>query len=131
MVERSMNGLKLKVASAIFVTVLASNALGRPEGFVHPSNFNDTSSERDLVVAFIKSNVKKTYSEIGLDDAITLRMMEAEELRSFKALRKVADKSLLDQLIRTYCDDIDMCSYGTLLMMYEEQERASREELEW
>ena len=126
-----MNRFKLKVVSALLFTVLVSNALGRPEGFVHPSDFGDTSSERDLVIAFIKSNVKRTYSAIGLGDPVTLRTMENEELKSFKALRKVTDKTLLDRLIRTYCDDVDMCSYGTLLMMYEEQERASKTELEW
>lgn len=58
-------------------------------------------------------------------------MMENEELQSFKALCKVADKTLLDEVISSYCDEIDMCNYQTLLMMYNEQEHASKTELKW
>lgn len=94
-----MNRINLKLVCIVSFAVLASNAMGRPEGFVHPSNFGDTPSERESAIAFIKSNVQKTYSEIGLDDPMTLRMMENEELRAFKALRTVADKTLLDEVI--------------------------------
>lgn len=50
----------------------------------------------------------------------TLRMMEKEELNSFKELTKVENRKLLDAVIRQYCS-IGMCNYNTILMMYNDK----------
>ena len=57
-------------------------------------------------------------------------MMENEELKSFKKLTKVQNRKLLDGVIQQYCG-IGMCNYNTILMMYNEQNKASKENLEW
>lgn len=65
-----------------------------------------------------------------MDDPSTLRMMEKQELEAFKKLTKVTNRSLLDRVIKTYCD-IGMCNYNTILMMYEQESKSSEEKLEW
>jgi len=80
--------------------------------------------------AYIKDNVKEQYSKIGMGDPSTLRMMENEELKSFKELTQVKNRKLLDSVIRQYCG-IGMCNYNTILMMYNEQNKASKENLKW
>ena len=51
-------------------------------------------------------------------------------MKAFKKLIKVSNTSLLREVIKTYCD-IGMCNYTTILMMYNEQDKASKETLEW
>lgn len=99
-------------------------------GFVHPLDFKDTKAERQKVIDYIEKNVKETYANIGMDNPTILRMMEKEELDSFKKLTKVKNRKLLDRVIKTYCD-IGMCNYIMILMMYNEELRASKESLSW
>ena len=65
-----------------------------------------------------------------MDNPSTLRMMEQENLNAFKKLLSVKNKSLLKRVEKTYCD-IGMCNYSTILMMYNEEEKASNESLSW
>ena len=97
---------------------------------IHPLDFNGTEEEKQRVIAYIEQNVKETYTAIGMGDPSTLRMMENEELNSFKALMKKENRELLDNVIRQYCG-IGMCNYSTFLMMYNEQNKASKQKLEW
>ena len=63
-----------------------------------------------------------------------LGMMEEEELNSFKKLTKAKEEVILNNVIQTYCQNSmleDMCTYGTILMMYEDEVRASGEKLSW
>ncbi len=99
-------------------------------GLTHPLDFKGTEKEKNHVITYIKGSVKETYSKIGMGDPSTLRMMEREELKSFKALTKVKNRKLLDGVIKQYCN-IGMCNYNTILMMYNEQNKASNEKLEW
>ena len=78
--------------------------------FVSPIGFTDTETNRSRVVSYIKYQVKKDYSEIGMDDPLTLRMMEEENLKAFQNLIHVANTSLLQRVIDTYCE-IGMCNY--------------------
>ena len=98
--------------------------------FVHPLDFKGTKAEKQKVIAYIVKNVKATYSKIGMDDPATLRMMEKEELDSFKKLCTANNRKLLDKVIATYCN-IGMCDYNTILMMYTERVNASKKSLEW
>ena len=98
--------------------------------FVHPLDFKGTQAEKDIVIAYIVENVKEAYTKIGMGDPSTLRMMETEELNSFKELTKVEDRIILDKVIEQYCK-IGMCNYNTILMMYNEQLKASKKSLTW
>ena len=98
--------------------------------FISPINFVSSNENQKKVISFIEKNVKETYTSIGMGDPSTLRMMEKEELKSFKELTKVTIISLLRSVIKTYCD-IGMCNYSTILMMYNEQEKSSNEKLSW
>lgn len=107
----------------LIVPVFASDLL-------HPLDFKGTDAEKERVISYIKLNVKQTYGAIGMDDPATLRMMEEEELKSFKQLTEIKNRKLLDSVIATYCE-IGMCNYSTILMMYQEQLKASKKELTW
>lgn len=110
--------------------LMPSLIFAQSSGFIHPLDYKDTESNRAKVIEYIKWNVKKTYSEIGMDNPTTLRMMEKEELKCFKELTKANNRKLLDRVINTY-SEIGMCNYNTILMMYNEELKASSEELEW
>ena len=63
-----------------------------------------------------------------------LRMMEEEELNSFKKLTKAKEEVILNNVIQTYCMNSmleNMCMYSTILMMYEEEVKASGKKLTW
>ena len=45
------------------------------ESFISPIGFQNTDENRRKVISFIVTNVKETYSAIGMDDPATLRMM--------------------------------------------------------
>ena len=120
--------MKKKLFILILCFLFSSVSWG--ESFISPIGFQNTDENRRKVISFIVTNVKETYSAVGIDDPATLRMMEKEELRCFKELTKVKDESFLRRIIRDYCA-IGMCNYNTILMMYNEQKRASNSELEW
>ena len=97
---------------------------------ISPIGFQNTDENRKKVISFIVKNVKKTLSNLGMDDPSTLRMMENHELKSFKELLEVKDKTLLRTVIIDVCD-LDMCDYDTILTMYNHQKKASNSKLQW
>ena len=98
--------------------------------FIHPLDFKGSKAEKQKVMQFIVNDVKKTYTQIGMGDPSTLRMMEKQELSSFKKLTQVKNRQLLDSVIKQYCS-IGMCNYNTIQMMYNQQKKASKEKLSW
>ena len=114
----------------LFMVLTTSMLFGGGYDFIHPLDFTGTDEEKLAVVAFIQEYVKETYSAIGMDSPSTLRMMEGEELKSFKELTKTKNRKLLDDVIETY-SSIGMGSYSTIFMMYKEELKASQEELSW
>ena len=120
----------LNLKSTILINLLLILSFSFASKLPHPLDFKGTDAEKKVVIKYIKEYVKETYTAIGMGDAITLRMMEEENLNSFKELTKVKDRKLLDQVIQTYCE-IGMCDYITILMMYEESLRATQKKLEW
>ena len=78
----------------------------------------------------IKKQVKEDCACIGMDDPSIFRMMEQENLNAFKDLIKISNTSLLKDVIKDCCD-IGMCNYSTILMMYKEQDKASKKSMEW
>ena len=116
------------LAIMLMFSVLTSTSFA--SGFIHPLDFSGTEPDKSAVISYIQSNVKATYSKIGMGDPSTLRMMENEELKAFKQLTRVTNRALLDDVIQKYCA-IGMCNYTTILMMYNEQLKASGEKLKW
>lgn len=59
-------------------------------------------------------------------------MMERENLKAFKELTTATNSPVMENVIQTYCDGmIDMCDYTTILMMYRENDKSSKEKLTW
>ena len=100
------------------------------QSFVSPINFVADDVNKQKVIDFIQKQVKDDYTAVGMGDASTLRIMEEENLNAFKELTKVENKTLLASVIKSYCE-IGMCNYSTILIMYREQEKASKKSLEW
>lgn len=117
-----------ELLSVLVVFILTFNLFA--QSFVSPIGFDSSEENKQKVVSFIKKQVKEDYAEIGMDDPMTLRMMEEENLKAFKELIKVTNTLLLKKVINTYCK-IGMCNYSTILMMYNEQNIASNKTLEW
>lgn len=115
-----------KVIFTLYAIIISLNA----SDFVHPLDFKGSKAEKDKVMQFIVKGVKEAYTQIGMGDPSTLRMMEKQELSSFKKLTKIKNRQLLDSVITQYCN-IGMCNYNTIQMMYDEQNKASKEKLSW
>ena len=114
----------------LIIVLLFFPIISFAQGYVSPVGFQNNDYNKNKVIEYIKYDVKKTYSAIGMDSPSTLRMMEQENLNAFKELLTAKNKSLLKKVEKTYCD-IGMCNYSTILMMYKEEERASNKSLEW
>lgn len=126
--KKSMEMIMSRLIVFLFLTIFSVSSWST--GFVDPSKFKGSENEKGAVISFIQLNVEKTYSAIGMGDPATLRMMEKEELNSFKALTKAENLPLLSNVINQYCG-IGMCNYSTILMMYNEQLKASQQKLDW
>ena len=126
LIKKQTDMKKILLTFALFIFSLSVFS----QSFVSPIGFVENETNKEKVIAYIKKQVKEDYSEIGMDDPATLRMMEKENLDAFKKLTKVSNTTLLKEVIKTYCE-IGMCNYSTILMMYNEQNKASQETLEW
>ncbi|WP_318387731.1 hypothetical protein [Enterobacter sp.] len=59
-------------------------------------------------------------------------MMEQENLKAFKEASQAKDKKIMESVINTYCNgSLNMCDYTTINMMYNQNHKASKEELQW
>jgi hypothetical protein len=97
-------------------------------------DFDGSELQKEVVIKIIKDRVKKDYCESGLDmcQATTLRMMEQENLKSFKKSTKAKNRPIMDRVITDYCSSaLDMCNYSTIWMMYQENLKASQRSLSW
>ncbi|TXR53565.1 hypothetical protein [Reinekea thalattae] len=114
----------------IFILATSLFGIASAAEFIHPGDFTGSQTEKDAVVAYIVEQTKLQYSAIGMDDPMTLRMMEKENLVSFQQLTTATNRPLLDSVIKQYCA-IGMCDYQTINMMYNEQNRAASPSLSW
>ena len=115
----------------ILLIIIASTSYLFGQEYVSPVGFTMNDYNKNKVVEYIKYEVKKTYSAIGMDNPSTLRMMEEENLNAFKELLRVGKNiSLLKKVEKTYCG-IGMCNYSTILMMYKEESKSDSKSLEW
>jgi len=124
-----MSLLKLAIVS-IFVAAPAIATAG----FIHPMDFDGSEAQKQQVIQYIKERVKHDYCESQLDmcQPSMLRMMEDQNLSSFKKATQANDRKIMDLVINDYCNSgIDMCNYDNLLMMYNENLKASKKELSW
>ena len=114
----------------LFTILFFINSIAFSDLLIHPLDFKGTDKEKQLVIKYIEENVRETYCAIGMCEASVLRMMEEEELRSFKILIEAKNRYVLDSVIETYCS-IGMCNYSTISMMYNEELNASEKTLKW
>jgi ribosome-binding ATPase YchF (GTP1/OBG family) len=113
-----------------FLSYISSTLLLLSNSLVHPLDFKGSEKEKEHVIQYISEHVKEQYTKIGMGSESMLRMMEKNELSSFKYLTSVKDRKLLDSVISKYCS-IGMCSYNTIKMMYNNELKASKEKLSW
>ena len=121
----------MKNSLLLLVLILPISALSE---FIHPMDFDGSELQKEAIIKTIKDRVKKDYCESGLDmcQATTLRMMERENLRSFKKATKAKNRLIMDRAIFDYCNSaLDMCNYSTIWMMYQENLKASQKSLSW
>jgi len=98
----------------------------------HPLDFKGSEREKKNIISFIEKNVYEFYCvENNMCTNSTLRMMERDELKSFKRLTKAKEEAILNNVIHTYCYQLNMCTYSTILMMYVEEVKASGKKLTW
>ena len=126
----------MKILLIFFVLFCSSNIFGKD--IIDPLSFSGSQSEKNAVISFIERDVKKTYCENELLESMCtnsiLRMMEEEELQSFKKLIYAKNKNILNKVINTYCNNSlleSMCTYTIILMMYEEEVTAAGKKLDW
>lgn len=101
-------------------------------GFVHPLKFDGSEVQKKEVIDYIKLRVKHDYcGVVDMCQEVMLRMMEKENLDSFKRLTKAENKVILDRAIHDYCGTVDMCTYQMIEMMYEQNLKASQTPLDW
>lgn len=120
----------LHMKHTFFLALLALATTTFGQTFVSPIGFVNNETNRARVVRFIEHQVKTDYTAIGMNDPMTLRMMEDENMKAFKQLIRATNTSLLKQVIDTYCG-IGMCNYSTIWMMYQEQNKAAGSSLKW
>ncbi|MHC5176653.1 hypothetical protein [Serratia rhizosphaerae] len=111
--------------------LLPMATMAMPKGFVDPTTFKGSEAEKQSAINYIKARTQKDMKTIGVDSPATLRMMEQSNLDAFKQLTEAADKKLLKKVIKTYCSQIDMCTYQNLKMMYDRDLEASKQDLNW
>ena len=126
-----------KLVLFIFLNLMWCN-VGLTKNIPHPIDFKGSEQEKKNIISFIEKNVNEIYCENEMLKSMCtnslLRMMEDEELTSFKKLTKAKEELILNNVIQTYCMNSmleDMCMYTTILMMYEEEVRASGKKLTW
>lgn len=126
----------MKILLTFFVLFYSSNIFGKD--IIDPLSFSGSQSEKNAVISFIERDVKKTYCENELLESMCtnsiLRMMEEEELQSFKKLIYAKNKNILNEVINSYCNNSlleSMCTYTIILMMYEEEVTAAGKKLDW
>ena len=112
--------------------------VGLTKNIPHPIDFKGSEQEKKNIISFIEKNVNEIYCENEMLKSMCtnslLRMMEDEELTSFKKLTKAKEELILNNVIQTYCKNSmleGVCMYSTILMMYEEEVRASGKKLSW
>ncbi|WP_153446886.1 hypothetical protein [Vibrio algicola] len=117
------------------LTLLFSTSTFAAAQFINPMDFDGSQTQKDQVVEYIKDRVHKDYCEGPIDmcQESMLRMMEKKNLADFKAATKVTDRKIMDKVIKDYCGNsmLDMCTYTNILMMYKQNEKASKQSLEW
>lgn len=98
--------------------------------FIHPMDFKGTEEEKQKVINYIKARVKKDLEYIDMYNNQNARMMERQELDSFKALTQAKDRQLMDRVIKELIF-VEMLNYTNLKNMYIQEIQASQQELTW
>lgn len=114
----------------LFFIFLGSIEFCFSQTYISPIGFVENEFNKQQVISFIKKQVKTDLQAVNMDSPQLLRMMEEEQLDSFKKLLKVTDLRLLKRTEKDLCA-VNMCNYQMIWLMYEENYEASKKSLEW
>ncbi|HIP15128.1 MAG TPA: hypothetical protein EYG74_06540 [Sulfurimonas autotrophica] len=112
----------------LFFTLLLVASINA-ESFISPINFKNTQENKNKVIAFIKFEVARNNQGMDIDEAVA-RYDEEMQLEAFKTLIHVENKGVLKSTIKNNCDEYG-CSYGVILMAYQENIKAKNKVLSW
>ena len=122
----------------LFLVLVFISSPSIAKNIIHPLDFKGSEREKEMVISFIEKNMHEQYCENEMLSSMCtnslLRMMEEEELESFKKLTKAKEGSILNNVMQTYCQNSmldNMCTYSMILMMYEEEVKAAGDKLSW
>ena len=128
----------MRIINLIMLFLLLFSSTVFAKEIINPLTFSGSQSEKNAVISFIETNVEEMYCGNELLESMCtnslLRMMEEEELSSFKKLTNAKNPKILKNVINTYCYDSFLegfCNYTMILMMYEEEASAAGKKLEW
>lgn len=114
------------------VLLLSLSALPVNAEFINPSKFDGSEAQKKEVISYIQERVRIDYCEKNdMCQEVIIKMMERENLNSFKKLTKAKDVDVLNRAIYDYCDTVDMCSYQIIEMMYNQNLKAKNEKISW
>lgn len=124
--------MKTLLAATLILAALTSTSA--TADFVHPMDFDGSEQQKNEVIQYIKDRVRQSYCNSNLDmcQETILRMMEKQNLASFKNVTKAKNRQIMDRVIKDYCQgSLDMCDYTVIEMMYLQNLSASKESLTW
>ena len=111
-----------KLTLYIFLCLIFFNKPSIAKNIPHPQDFKGSEQGKKNIISFIEKNVYKIYCDNEMLKSMCtnslLRMMEDEELTSFKKLTKAKEETILNNVIQTYCLNLmleDMCMYQPFL----------------
>ncbi|WON77839.1 hypothetical protein [Serratia sp. UGAL515B_01] len=117
------------IAASLFLLAFSVSAK-----FINPMDFDGSEAQKNEVIEYIKSTVKRDYCNDTVDmcQDTMLRMMEDENLNAFKLATKATNRKVMDRVIKDYCSsEVNMCNYAMINMMYDENIKASNNSLKW
>ncbi len=92
--------------------------------FVNPMDYKGSKEQNLEVEIYITERVNKDYCIIRTDtcNKKTLEEMQTREREYFKKLTTLKNKKAMDTVINVWCSkEIDLCNYGTIFMMYQNE----------
>lgn len=123
---------KVFILIAVLFILLGALILtaAKAEAFINPLDFKGTEQEKAQVVQHIKADVQVRYARFVKGDPSMARLMEEDELNSFKALTMVEDRELLKDVMAKYAR-VGFDSYTMILTLYQDNLKSKKQSLSW
>ncbi len=120
----------LFIITMLTTLIFAQDWAPKQVSLVNPLTFKDTPEERAQVLEVCKYLAKQSCDLAGMNTPDMLRIMETEELTSFKALVDAQHPELVEEALIT-CQKAGMVSYSMINIMYNNFVNAQNSELKW